>query len=373
MSRITLPKRRVKKHQPEIVTGNFQLHYEELIRKNRYMVIALLGFGITGLSAIIPLATYRSIAISSFVSIEAESGSISDTTKVLKTTGDSAASGGSYVKFTAGSSTGGSTPGSGGTPPATTTTRPTRDNTGPRYTLTNMSADDFYNTRSCNRQRINEDVNFTQQWMKGQTFNLTDCEITGKIYIAIDGGGATLSLNDMPIINMDYVDVNSGIITLNAAKLTANHSYFAGSQIVLKDFWAPFVSAPAPFIFSNSMFYGLYASQPTHTEALHIADYGSGYRFTNVAFVQQGGALANSGVTAAINFHGSDTVFDGCWFVWDGHTPAYYAAYIDGINTVVKNSWFQKGAGNYIYPDSSNNATYQNNKDFMSGEAVSFP
>jgi hypothetical protein len=50
-----------RKH-PEIVTGNFNLEYEDVIKRNRMMVIALLGFGIIGAAALLPIAVYRSVA-----------------------------------------------------------------------------------------------------------------------------------------------------------------------------------------------------------------------------------------------------------------------------------------------------------------------
>jgi hypothetical protein len=95
-----------------------------------------------------------------------------------------------------------------------------------------------------------------------------------------------------------------------------------------------------------------------------------------VAFVQQGGPLANSGVTAVINFHGSDAVFDGCYFLWDGPTPTYWTVYIDGPGNVVKNSWFDSGAG-YVFPYSTQSpgtaATYVNNHNYDTGELLTLP
>lgn len=257
-------------------------------------------------------------------------------------------------------------------PPPTTGAQPTRANTGPRYAMTTMTPQQFYDTRTCNRQKITGDIRFDQAWMKGQTFNLTDCEVE-RVVVYINGGGSTLSLNEMPTINMDYVDINDSVQTLNAAKFNVNHSYINnGMQLVLKDYWAPFITGPAPYNFSNTAIYGHYEVQPSHTEAMHVADYGSGYRFTNVAFIQQGGSINNSGVTAVINFHGNDTVFDGCWFLWDGPAPTYHTVYIDGQNTIVKNSWFDSGAG-YVYPSSEHMATYQNNRNVDTGALLNLP
>src|SRR6185369_3617551 len=50
------------KKRPEIVTGNFGLHYEDIVQRNRYVAIALIGFVIVAVSAFIPVAVYRSLA-----------------------------------------------------------------------------------------------------------------------------------------------------------------------------------------------------------------------------------------------------------------------------------------------------------------------
>ncbi|MCA9344481.1 hypothetical protein KC946_01465 [Candidatus Saccharibacteria bacterium] len=253
---------------------------------------------------------------------------------------------------------------------STSAAQPTRENTGPRYSLTNMTVDEFYSTRTCNRQRITGRVVINQNSMKKQTFNMTDCEISG---LVIDFGNTSpLSLDEMPILNLDYVYSASPIYTNSAAKLTADHSYFDNgkTQINIKQTWGPFLEAPAPFEFKNSVFWGPYQTQPVHTEALQSASYGSGYKFTNVAFIQEGGPRENTGVTATINFSGINSVFDGCWFIFDGPRPAVYTVYIAGKNNTVKNSWFDGADGNYVYPDSNPGATYTNNRNFRTGEAI---
>lgn len=250
--------------------------------------------------------------------------------------------------------------------------RPTRDNTGPRHALTALTADDFFTTRVCNRQRIDGDVRFDQPSIKGKTFAITDCEITGNLYVYLNGGGNQLPLQEMPTIGIDYSDILGGVSAVNASKMTIDHSYVAGGQWTLKDVWTPFVDGPAPYRIANSLFYGVYQAQPAHTEALHVADYGTGITFTNVAFVQQGGPLANTGVTAVINYHGAGTVFDGCWFLWDGPVPAYYTVYIDGPGNVVKRSWFGSGAA-YVYPSSDTMATYDSNRNVDTGALLTLP
>lgn len=248
--------------------------------------------------------------------------------------------------------------------------QPTRENTGPRYPLTDLTADEFFATRTCNRQRITGELRFDQAWMKGQTFTITDCEITGALSVYLASGGAQLPVDEMPVINIAYTDLLGSLQALNATKMTVDHSYILGAQITLKDQWSPFESGPAPYTFSNSFFYQVQGTPPDHTEALHVGDYGDGYRFTNVAFVQQG--PNNGTATATINFHGANAVFDGCWFLWDGDVAAYHTVYIDGPNNLVKNSWFDSGA-NYVYPDSEILATYENNRNVDTGELLELP
>lgn len=330
------------------------------------------AFALTGTALLI----YTNAAVPSY-SAEAETGLLAGPASIIDA--DNSASNNGYVLFSS-SPTPSPSPTAAPSPTPTTPpssgTRPTRANTGPRYALNSLSVDDFFATKTCNKQRISGDVSFDQQWMKGQTFTLTDCEITGTLRIYITGGGSILQLNEMPIITMDYVDIIGGITTLNAAKMTVTNSYIdGGSQFSLDDVWAPFVDGPAPMSFANTVFYGPYYTQPTHAEPLHAGDYGSGYRFTNVAFLQQSGPLNNTGITATINFHGKDTIFDGCWFIWEGsEVPAYITAYLDaGGNSVVKNSKFSAAPAGYIYDASTFNPTFQNNTDVTSGAPVTFP
>jgi hypothetical protein len=248
--------------------------------------------------------------------------------------------------------------------------RPTEENTGPRHPLTDITPAEFFAKRTCDRQRIVGNVDIDQSAMRGQTFTFTDCEITGRIYVYLQGGGAQLPLEDMPVLVLDYVHVGGGIQLVNGARMTIDHTYMRGSQWTLTDTWTPFVSGPAPISVSNSVFYREQGTPPDHTEALHAAHYGSGYRFTNVAFIQQG--PNNGTATATINFHGSDSVFDGCWFLWEDGVAAYWTVYIDGPNNVVENSWFDSGAG-YVYPDSETMATYRNNRNLETGELLELP
>lgn len=301
-------------------------------------------------------------AASPSVVIEPESASL---TSPAVTGADVNASGNSYVQFK-----------SAGTPPVTGA-MPTKDNTGPRYAMTNITPDQFFSSRTCNRQKINGDVIFNQSYMMGQTFNLTDCEITGKMDIYLASGRA-LTLAEMPIINMDYVDLNGGLNTHNAAKLTFNHSLSGvGSQITLKDYWSPFISAPAPMTFTNSMFYQVlgYYNSPAdyeHTTTLHGADYGIGYTFTNVTFQHQRcPSIDICGVTAVVEFSG-DAVFEGCYFIYDGPgTATWNTFYMRGGNQTIKNSFMQRSLGDYVSFEHPNPVfTFTNNVDYDTRQPI---
>ncbi|MBA2279456.1 hypothetical protein H0V99_03405 [Candidatus Saccharibacteria bacterium] len=90
---------RTEKHKPEIVTGNFELHYEDVIQRNRFVLIALFASGLVLLTAFIPSAVYRSIADTDQVSIEVEKGVIVHPELVNTVSDDVSASGNSYIEF----------------------------------------------------------------------------------------------------------------------------------------------------------------------------------------------------------------------------------------------------------------------------------
>jgi hypothetical protein len=62
MAKLKMRLRRSPKHHPEIVTGRFDLHYEEIVQRNRFMVVTGAVILITGLAAYVPFAVYKSVA-----------------------------------------------------------------------------------------------------------------------------------------------------------------------------------------------------------------------------------------------------------------------------------------------------------------------
>ncbi|MDQ3123918.1 MAG: hypothetical protein M3Q14_04530 [bacterium] len=90
---------RQEKHKPEIVTGGFELHYEDVINRNRFSLILFFATGLIMLAAFIPNAVYQSVANEDHIMIEAESGSILNSDFVTKVEGDMTASDNSYIEF----------------------------------------------------------------------------------------------------------------------------------------------------------------------------------------------------------------------------------------------------------------------------------
>jgi len=90
---------RREKHKPEVVTGSFELHYEDVVSRNRFALVILFGTGLLVLAAFIPSAVYRSVAGSDRASIEAESGIIINADFVKQIDNDVTASGDSYIEF----------------------------------------------------------------------------------------------------------------------------------------------------------------------------------------------------------------------------------------------------------------------------------
>ncbi len=87
------------KHKPEVVTGDFELHYEDVITRNRYALVAIFASGLVLLAVFVPTAVYHSVAETDRVSVEAEQGLIINPEYVMKVEGDVTASGNTYLEF----------------------------------------------------------------------------------------------------------------------------------------------------------------------------------------------------------------------------------------------------------------------------------
>jgi hypothetical protein len=92
-------KPRPEKHKPEVVTGNFELHYEDVVQNNRLPVVAIFAVGLVLLAAFIPGAVNRSKAELEHVSVELEQGIIVNPELVTKVEGDVTASEDGYIEF----------------------------------------------------------------------------------------------------------------------------------------------------------------------------------------------------------------------------------------------------------------------------------
>ena len=97
----SLTKRRNRRQthvdRPATVTGDFELHYEEIVRRNRFALIAILATGLIAVAAFIPTAVYHSVAGTKTVIVEPEEADLSGSAKVGS---DSMASGGKFIIFT---------------------------------------------------------------------------------------------------------------------------------------------------------------------------------------------------------------------------------------------------------------------------------
>ncbi|MCA9344594.1 hypothetical protein KC946_02050 [Candidatus Saccharibacteria bacterium] len=314
------------------------------------------------LFAIVGILIILSAKASTFsIAIEPESGVPQGDARIIS---DASTSGQKAIKFVK------------STPPVNES-QPNESNTGPRFSLANLSVGQFLSSRTCNRQRINEDVIISDNSLKGKTFNITDCEIR-RLVVGF-GNQSPLPENDIPIINIDYSYFPTEFITGSAAKMTVNHSWVnkGASQFKLTDNWASPSSGSYPLIIKNSVLIADYITQPAHSEALQTPDdvSVSGMQFINTVFAVRAGPLDNTGITATINFKGRNSTFDGCYFLWEGDppVPAWYSVEIGGPNNVVKNSWFEKGVAGYDTngkPD-LDSASYINNKDYNTGQVLS--
>lgn len=87
------------KRRPQAVTGDFELHYEDVINRNRYALVAVFATGLVLLAVFVPSAVYESMADPDQISVEAENGLIINAQHVEKIKDDITASGNSFVEF----------------------------------------------------------------------------------------------------------------------------------------------------------------------------------------------------------------------------------------------------------------------------------
>ena len=85
--------------RPTVITGNFELQYEEVVHRNRFFIITFILTGMLAVGAFIPAAVYQSTADSKRIIIEAESGTILNPLQVTVIKGDIAAGGDGYIEF----------------------------------------------------------------------------------------------------------------------------------------------------------------------------------------------------------------------------------------------------------------------------------
>ena len=100
----SLLKRRNNKHQahvdrPAIITGNFELHYEDVVRRNRFIIISFVATGLLAVAAFVPAAVYQSTADNQRVTIEAEDGKITNPAQIIIIKGDNDAGEDGYIEF----------------------------------------------------------------------------------------------------------------------------------------------------------------------------------------------------------------------------------------------------------------------------------
>jgi len=85
--------------RPEVITGNFELHYEEVVHNNRFIIVAFALTGLLAVAAFIPSAVYESTADSQRVSVEVETGKVANPNQVMIVKGDSTAASDGYIEF----------------------------------------------------------------------------------------------------------------------------------------------------------------------------------------------------------------------------------------------------------------------------------
>jgi len=212
----------------------------------------------------------------------------------------------------------------------------------------------------------------------GKKYTFVDCEILGSVSIhtgrnSSSGQGNVTADDDMVTLNMSYCRVAGGINTTAGFKGVIDSCSFGDkSRWAANDLYSPGGSAPGRTfnVYQNCYFWAEYRTQPSHYEVAQSFTKIDGLTVLNCTFDQEGGPLANTGITAAVNLAlAPDNVFDHCFFTWDGSAPAYYTIYAAGSGTF-KNC-FIEGGTSYLYPGSQ--STFINCRDYKSNKQLRLP
>ena len=181
----------------------------------------------------------------------------------------------------------------------------------------------------------------------GGTIVATNVRVNGAVVVVPRPGQAITKLH------LDNVAVTNGM-TVN---VTSGSGLYWGAPV------------PVDIKVSNSWIRHPQGSGSDHTQALAGFGYPTGATFTNTTFILDG--PFNGTGTAPVFWHGQDTTFDNCHFGFDKGLASYYTVYVRGANNLVRNSTFEKGVANHIYPNSDKPmATYIGNVDADTGEPV---
>jgi hypothetical protein len=181
----------------------------------------------------------------------------------------------------------------------------------------------------------------------GGQLTATNVRVTGSVVVLPRVGAATTKLH--LVDSAVHASLNVNVVD------GAGNLYWGGE-------------VPVDVVVSGSWIYEPQGDGTYHTEALAAFGWPRGATFIGSTFVQ--GGPFNATATATINWHGADTVFDGCYFGWSGGIAAYYTVYVEGRNNVMRNSRLEAGLAGHVYPDSNPPATYTNNTDALTGAPI---
>jgi hypothetical protein len=217
-----------------------------------------------------------------------------------------------------------------------------------------------------------------------EPMTLSDVVVDGQVQVL---PGADLVLDHVEVVGSIVFLVEAGqpMTKLHADGVRGKEIYAStlspDGSILDLEYQGPSSEVAAELVVTNSYFHSPPATPPTHTETIAGFGWIQGARFVDTTIIQQG---PNNGTqTATVNWHGADTVFEGCYFGWDpsGEPAAWFTVYVSGPRNEVRDSVFENGGlegrtGDfYVYPDPDKGgepATYTGNLDAFTG-AVAGP
>jgi len=232
---------------------------------------------------------------------------------------------------------------------------PTEANTGPRTALNGTITMQQWITAGHAENKNIIGVRDEQAGiLYGKVLRATDCVLSDLYYME----QSEIPDSQFPTITLDHC-AGPGINLFGGVNFNADWCKFMGQSYSAAG--RPWIAGyddhnpnqiprNVPWRITNSL---LHSPLPvprsqggqSHMEALHMVGACVGPHFTNVVFIQDGGAaVEDSNVTGIVKTTGVDALYEDCIFKWNGAPASYFSLNMEGRNVKMLRCKAQPGS-----------------------------